>query len=57
MNLQFQASMNNLKELHGKARECYLVWKDVGRPRTMVSHQGHNCISSALTNLDSALTS
>ena len=49
--------MNNLKELHGKARECYLVWKDVGRPRTMVSHQGHNCISSALTNLDSALTS
>ena len=24
----------HLKVLHGKARECYLVWKDVGRPRT-----------------------
>ena len=24
----------HLKELHGKARECYLVWKDIGRPRT-----------------------
>ena len=24
----------HLKELHGKARECYLVWKNVGRPRT-----------------------
>ena len=24
----------HLKELHGKAREYYLVWKDVGRPRT-----------------------
>ena len=24
----------HLKELHGKATECYLVWKDIGRPRT-----------------------
>ena len=26
-------------------------------PMSMVSHRGHNCISSALTILDSALTS
>ena len=26
-------------------------------PRFMVSHRGHNCISSALTILDSALIS
>ena len=24
----------HLKELHGKARECYLVWKYIDRPRT-----------------------
>ena len=28
----------HLKELHGKARECYLVWKDVDRPRTGDAH-------------------
>ena len=29
----------------------------VATQRNMVSHRGHNCISSALTILDSALTS
>ena len=28
----------HLKKLHGKARECYLVWKDAGRPRTGDAH-------------------
>ena len=31
-------SNEHLKELHGKARECYLAWKDVGRPRTGDAH-------------------
>ena len=28
----------HLKEVHGKARECCLVWKDVGGPRTGEVH-------------------
>ena len=36
----------------------YRKFKDINLERfNMVSHRGHNCISSALTNLDSALTS
>ena len=44
----------HVKELHTIARADYCSWRADGN---MVSHRGHNCISSALTILDSALTS
>ena len=39
--------------VYGYADDITLLYPTV----SMVSHRGHNCISSALTILDSALTS
>ena len=48
------------EELHFEVAEYFRSWprcRPTTQQKNMVSHRGHNCISSALTILDSALTS